>query len=83
MTNYVLNYADGRTHEIVAANDDAAIRTVHTLLGEEIVLGDWDADGHNDDDEAMERMLIWDNEEDAENDPGVRSIAYLSAVRDR
>lgn len=84
MKSYVLNMAgSGATSEIYADNDDAAIEQVKTILGSEIVICDqWDADGHNDDDEQCKRLLIWASEEDADNDDGKNAIAELSTVGD-
>jgi len=48
----------------------------------ELVAGDWDADGENDDGEQCYRMLFWAHESDAENDPGANAICQLCKVGD-
>jgi len=48
----------------------------------ELVAGNWDADGQNDDGEQCYRMLFWANESDAENDPGANAICQLCKVGD-
>lgn len=81
MTSYVLNYASGETHEIHCDSDAEAIRVATDILGGDVFPNDsWDANGVNDDDEAMERLLIWESEEDSVNDAGERSIAYIERV---
>ena len=44
---------------------------------DELVCGDWDSDGQNDDGEQCFRMLFWANEAEAENDSGVNAICKL------
>ena len=49
------------------------------------VFGGWDTDGWNDDDQPMERMLVWENEEtagpDGSGDTGAHSVAEITRVR--
>jgi hypothetical protein len=83
MTYYVLNYAgSGAVSEIVADSDMEAARIALDLIGGDAVAADqWDADGQNDDEEPMERLLIWACEEDSRDDPGAKAIAQLTVVR--
>ena len=87
MTSYVLNFADGGTSEAHFDNDTAAeswatdTLDYHGYDAEDIVTGDWDANGFNDDNRTCERMLFWANEADSENDPGANAIASLEVVR--
>ena len=87
MKSYVLNFANGGTSEAYFDTDAAAQTWVivtlenHGYDADEIVTGDWDANGYNDENQACERMLFWANEADAENDPGANAIASLEVVR--
>jgi len=87
MNNYVLNFANGQTSEAHFDNDTAAESWAtdtlenHGYDPSEIVTGDWDANGYNDENQACERMLFWACEADAENDPGANAIASLEVVR--
>ena len=46
----------------------------------EIVNGDWDANGQNDGGDQCYRMLFWANESESENDSGVNAICQLCKV---
>lgn len=87
MASYVLNFANGGTSEGQFSDDQSArswaVGTMehHGFDISEIVTGDWDADGYNDDNRPCERMLIWANDSDAENDAGANAIAQLQVVR--
>ena len=87
MTSYVLSFASGAISEGWFADDQGAKSWATDLLENhgydpsEIVTGDWDANGYNDENQACERMLFWANEADAENDPGANAIASLGVVR--
>jgi len=72
----------GDVTEYQADNDADAVDTALRILDLEApVVGDqWDADGWNDDDVACERLLIWDSEEAAANDPGARSVAAIGRI---
>ena len=82
MSIYGLEYADGHVTEIVADNDTEAEASALARFGDEAVAADqWDADGQNDDGQPMERLLIWETEEEADNDPGAKAIAQVTVVR--
>ena len=56
MSDYGLNYADGRVTEIVADNDSEAEVAALARFGREAVAAcQWDTAGHNDGGEPMER----------------------------
>ena len=84
MSKYVMNYAgSGATREIVADNDTEAELIALRLIGPDAFAADqWDSDGVNDDDQPMERLLLWDCEEDSVNDDGGKAVAELTVVRD-
>ena len=69
------------------ANDTEAIGWVDSVLeahgydSSEIVSGDWDADGENEDGQTCERMLFWADEATSENDPGTNAVCKLCVVR--
>lgn len=84
MKNYVLEFSgSGGLSEGAFGSDAAAISWAESVLErhgydlDEVVSGDWDADGMD----GEERMLFWANEEDAANDPGVKSICALCVQR--
>ena len=87
MTSYVLNFASGATSEGHFNRDSEAMNWAIDILEHhghdpsEIVTGDWDANGRNDDEQPMERMLFWANEADSENDAGAKAIVSLEVVR--
>ncbi len=77
----------GEVSEGFFANDTEAASWVESVLeargydADEIVSGDWDADGQNDDGQQCERMLFWSDEASSENDPGVNAVCKLCVVR--
>jgi hypothetical protein len=87
MNSYVITTPNGELSERHFDSDSEAERWAIDWIGnvlgyEDAVAADqWDADGTNDDDEPMERLLFWASEEDAENDAGANAIAQLSVVR--
>lgn len=87
MTSYVFNFSNGATSEGHFTSDAEAQAWAESILEHhghdpsEIVTGDWDANGANDDDQPMERMLFWANEADSQDDPGRNAIASLEVVR--
>lgn len=90
MTAYVIRFSNGeREIREWLDGDSEAIDFVESVLSErghditEVVSGDWDADGEDDDGNQCERMLFWASEEDAENDSGAKSICELRVVRER
>jgi len=71
----------GNVTEYWADDDADAVDTALRILDLEApVVGEWAADGWNDDDVACERLLIWDSEEAAANDPGARSVAAIGRI---
>jgi hypothetical protein len=85
MKSYTLNIAGtGECSEFFAENDTEAERIAEGMLGRDglVFCDQWDADGVNDDDEPCKRLLIWANEEDAENDAGAKSIAQIETIGD-
>ncbi len=82
MSDYALEYADGRVSEIVADNDNQATAAALARFDDDAVACEqWDSRGRNDDGKPVERLLIWENEGDAENDPGAKAVAELTVVR--
>ena len=82
MSNYALEYADGRVSEIVADTDTDAITAALDRFDEGAVVADqWDADGQDHEYRPRERILIWSSEEDSENDSGATAIAQLIVTR--
>jgi hypothetical protein len=81
MAIYTLEYADGRTTDIVADDDTAAERAALDRFGDDAVAAEnWDDYGTNDDGEPMKRLLIWESEAESIDDPGVNSVAYLTII---
>ena len=82
MTRYTLEWADGRVTDIVADDDASAETAAMARFGADAVAAEqWDDAGVNDDGEPCERLLIWADEEAAENDPGSNAVAQLCVVR--
>ena len=88
MKNYTIEFTEtGAVSEGSFSCDTDAERWVETVLenaghdAEEIVSGDWDADGQNEDGQSCERMLFWASDSDAQNDAGQRSICQLCVTR--
>jgi hypothetical protein len=87
MQSYTLNVADsGEVDEFFAKHDGAAEVEARRMLADRgypdaIPADQWDGDGTNDDGQPCERLLFWANADDAENDPGAKSIAQIEVVR--
>lgn len=83
MKSYVLNrVGGGQTSEIFAEDDiDAELQALALIGGDAVAAEQWDADGRNDDDQQMERLLLWSCEGDSINDDGARAVAQLTVVR--
>lgn len=80
-TSYVVNYADGSTSEIWAQSDADAINQALALpriAG--AYVGDWQEDGTDDDGETVWACLLWESEEESQNDPGASAIAKITHV---
>ena len=87
MSSYTIEFANsGEVSEGQFSSDAQAQAWVETVLenrghdASELVSGDWDADGENDEGEQCYRMLYWASESDAENDPGANAICQLCKV---
>lgn len=74
MTSYTLEYTDGRVNDIVADNDREAIQFAMDLFEDGVHAEEWDQrqDGR--------RMLIWENEGDADDDDGSNAVAHIVSV---
>lgn len=88
MSSYVIEFnGTGEVSEGVFDKDADAISWVESILEShghnisDIVSGDWDADGENDNGNACERMLFWACEEDSVNDSGAKAVCKLCVVR--
>lgn len=82
MTTYTMTYADGRETVIEADSDVDAEIMACEMVGEDAVAADqWDAAGTTESGRQIERLLIWETEEDSANDPGVRAAASLRVTR--
>lgn len=89
MQSYTIEFnGSGEVSEGQFPNDAEAQAWVKSVLEKrgydlvELVEGDWDANGTTDDGEQCWRMLYWENESEADNDPGVRAICQLCKVGD-
>lgn len=85
MKSYTINFADsGEVCEGFFNSDFEAIGWAESIFEDrgwtEVVRGDWDADGQNEDGEQCYRVLFWASEEYAENDCGANSFAELCKV---
>lgn len=87
MKSYTINFnGTGEVSEGFFANDTEAEAWVVSVLekmgydADEIVSGDWDANGMEDDGTRFVRMLFWANEATAENDPGVDAVCELCTI---
>ena len=73
----------GEVSEGQFSNDTEAQSWVESVLEsrghdvDQLVTGDWDADGQNDNGEQCLRMLFWASEADASNDPCANAICKL------
>ena len=78
MNAYTLELSGGVTSTILAETDGDAIRQALAQMdGDAVVAEQWDADGWDDDDAPLKRILFWSSEEESEDDPGTKSIAQL------
>lgn len=88
MKSYTFEFQDGDLCEGYFETDADAQAWVESILENrgydvcDLVEGDWDADGKNDDGEQCYRMLYWATEEDAKDDPGLDAIGQLCKVGD-
>jgi hypothetical protein len=82
MTNesVVVEMADGRVEECV--NEQEAREFVERQFGDVVYCDQWDANGFNDDNQQMERLLFWADDTAAENDAGANALGYLSRIGD-
>lgn len=87
MQSYTIEFnGSGEVCEGHFGDDIQAYAWVETVIAQrghdsdEVVFGEWDADGKNDDGEPCYRMLIWADEEAAKNDSGANSICQLCKV---
>lgn len=87
MISYTIEFnGSGEATEGQFRNDTVAQAWVESVLeargydADELVCGDWDADGSNDDGDQCWRMLFWANESDADNDAGSNAICQLCKV---
>jgi len=87
MKSYTIEFASsGEVSEGQFSNDTEAQAWVESVLenqghdASELVSGDWDADGENEDGEQCYRMLFWASESDAINDAGAKAICQLCKV---
>jgi len=82
MKSYVLSRVNsGGETEIMAATESEAIRRALALVGDGAIAAEnWDSAAPNDDGEPCKRLLIWDDAELAENDPGRHAVAQLETV---
>lgn len=84
MAFYELFYVDGQKHEIDADNDaDAEAEALAIVGADAVACEQWESAGWSDDDDQIERLLIWECEEDSIDDPGVNAIAQLTVIRER
>lgn len=82
MKTYILDWANGNgVSEILARDDKHAITQAKGIILNQMegaVFADtWDPIGYEG--EQKRRLLIWESEEDAENDSGANAIAHLIA----
>lgn len=74
--------AEGRFKDDVAAQDWVESVLEHRGYdADDLVSGDWDANGKNDDGTACERQLYWANDDAAKDDAGANAICQLCVVR--
>jgi hypothetical protein len=83
MQSYTLNLTSGgQCTEFFAQNDTEAERIALERLGlpDAVACDQWDAAGWNDADEPCKRLLIWETEEDSENDAGQKAVAEIQTI---
>lgn len=84
MKSYTIEFnGTGEVAEGQFRNETEAQSWVESVLEQrgydvdELVSGDWDVAGTNDDDQKCYRMLYWASEADADNDAGEKAICQL------
>jgi len=84
MTQYEINMAGtGVVLERMAHDEKRAIGLAMEIMEEEginkneIIIGNWDDYGTDEVGRKVERCLLWESEEHAENDNGARSYCYV------
>ncbi len=83
MSDYAIEYTDGRVNDIVADNDQEAIAAALARFEPGVVISEqWDNAG-SENGLQRERLLIWESEADAEGDDGSHAVAHLTTVRAR
>lgn len=82
MKSYILELVNsGGETEIMAATEKQAIARALEIIGEgSLAAENWDTAPANDDGEPCKRLLIWDDAELAENDPGRHAVAQLVTI---
>ena len=74
MTRYVLRYSDGSVAHLAATCDtDAELEALGHFEVTAVASDQWDAAGSR-------RLLIWESEADAADDPGENAVAQVVAV---
>lgn len=77
MTEYTLEYADGRpAEEIIAATDQDAVTCLRRILPGAVLADEWDQR------QRGRRRLIWTDGAEASDDDGSKAVAQLVAVDD-
>jgi hypothetical protein len=74
----VIEYADGRVSEYI--DEQQARDQVEREYPDAVFADQWDAAGHNDEGEPMERLLVWSCEADAVDDAGAKAVCQLTRV---
>ncbi len=87
MASYTIEFnGSGEVNEGFFADDTEAQLWVESVLeargydAEQLVVGEWDANGQNDEGEQCWRMLCWASESESNNDSGANSICQLCKV---
>ena len=75
---FEVRFSDGST-TLYRDSWDAAVLAVREQFDASgiVVADDWDADGQDADGNQMQRKLVWESEEDAENDSGEKAVAQI------
>lgn len=85
MKSYTINFAgSGEVCEGFFESDLQAIHWAQLVFLNrgvtDVVRGDWDADGQDDEGGQCYRLLFWATEEDAEHDCGAKAFAEVCKV---
>lgn len=82
MKSYVLELVNsGGETEILAETEKKAIAMALEIIGQGAISAEnWDTAAPNDDGEPCKRLLIWDDAELADNDPGQHAVAQLVTI---